>query len=78
MRLQVFLSHSGVCSRRKALEWVKAGRIKVNGQRILEPSYQVNPAKDSVRVDGKQISLGKKIYLMLNKPREAIGLLSEK
>ena len=34
MRLQVFLSHSRVCSRRKALELVQAGRVSVNGKAV--------------------------------------------
>lgn len=68
MRLQVFLSHNGVCSRRKALEVVFRGRVSVNGREVIEPSTEVDPAKDIVRVDGKEIGSKKYTYILLNKP----------
>jgi len=69
MRLQVFLSHSGVCSRRKAFELVQSGEVKVNNSIIKEPSYQINPSKDIVEIEGKRINLKEKTYIILNKPR---------
>lgn len=69
MRLQVFLSHSGVCSRRRALELVKFGKVKVNGSIVAEPSYQVEPSKDSVYLNNKKVFLKEKVYILLNKPR---------
>ena len=41
IRLQVYLSHNGVCSRRKAFDKVKNGDVEVNGKIIREPSYPV-------------------------------------
>lgn len=68
MRFQVFLSHSGFCSRRKALELIKSGKVKVNGLVVVEPSYQIDPTKDVVTLDNKEISLKEKVYILLNKP----------
>lgn len=68
LRLQVFLSHSGVCSRRRALDMVKEGRVKLNGAVCLEPSTPVDPAKDSVEVNGKNIKGKAYDYILLNKP----------
>lgn len=69
MRLQVFLSHSGACSRRKALELVKKGSVSVNNRTITEPSYPVDPEKDKVCLSGEKITLKKSIYILLNKPK---------
>lgn len=69
MRLQVFLSHSGACSRRKALELVKSGKVKVNGSIVIEPSYPIDSSKDSVCLNNKKVFLKEKVYILLNKPR---------
>jgi len=69
MRLQKFLSGAGVCSRRKGEEYIKAGRIKVNGEVITQPGVQVDPEKDRVEVDGKIVRIkDNMIYIVLNKP----------
>ncbi len=67
MRLQVFLSHNGVCSRRDAMDVVMAGRVKVNGKLIKEPSTQVDGSED-ITVDGQQIGAKNYAYVMLHKP----------
>lgn len=70
VRLQKFLANNGVCSRRKAEEYITSGRIKVNGNIIMELGTKIDPNKDIVEVDGKKISniAGKKVYILLNKP----------
>lgn len=72
MRLQVFLSHSGICSRRRALDLVKQGCVKVNNQMVCEPSYEINPEKDQVFLEGIPIKVKKYEYIMLNKPKGII------
>lgn len=69
MRLQVFLSKAGISSRRAAREIIASGRVRVNGKKILEPSFNVNPENDSVFLSNKKILSKKKIYILLNKPR---------
>ena len=69
MRLQVFLSHSGVCSRRKALELVQLGKVKVNGNVVKEPSHQIDGDKDIVVLGGKRVLLKEKEYILINKPK---------
>ena len=68
MRLQVFLSRSGVCSRRKALDLVKNGGVFVNGSPVNEPSYDVEPGRDRVSLGNKSVILQKNCYIVLNKP----------
>ena len=69
-RLQKFIANQGICSRRKAEEYITSGRIKVNGNVIMELGTKIDPSKDVVEVDGKKISniSGKKVYILLNKP----------
>lgn len=68
IRLQVFLSRNGVCSRRRAMDVVQDGRVKVNGAVITEPSTPVDPKKDFIVVDGKRIEEKAYVYILLNKP----------
>ena len=67
MRLNKYLSETGICSRREADRWIEAGRVTCNGQPAVLGT-QVNPG-DEVRVDGRLIGAKKKpIYIALNKP----------
>lgn len=70
MRLQKFLSASGVCSRRKAEDLIRAGRVQVNGRVVSEMGSRTDPLIDRVTVDGRAIRLPeKRVYIALNKPR---------
>ncbi len=70
IRLNKYIAKSGVASRRKADELIKAGRVKVNDKLIKEPGVKVNPEKDKVYVDGKLIKPEEKeLYIKLYKPR---------
>ena len=68
MRLQVFLSHNGVCSRREAMVIIQGGRVTLNGKVIKEPSTPVDAHKDKVTVDGRGIEVKNFDYIMLHKP----------
>ncbi len=69
IRLQKYLSGAGVCSRRKGEEYIKAGRVKVNGEIVIEQGIQVEPEKDRVEVDGKIVRIkNQMIYVVMNKP----------
>ena len=68
IRLQVFLSHAGVCSRRKAMDLIQAGRVNVNGQVHKEPSTLIDARSDRVEVDHRLVDEKGFTYLLLNKP----------
>ncbi len=69
MRLQKFLSAAGVCSRRKGEEFIRNGRVTVNGEVIVELGTQVDPQKDRVCFDGRPVTDERKpVYIALNKP----------
>lgn len=67
--LERVVSKAGLGSRTEARRWIAAGRVQVNGKRIQTPDYWVDPAHDKVSLDGRPIRAGKKIYLLLYKPK---------
>lgn len=67
MRLNKYISNSGVCSRREADIFIEAGSVTVNGKVVTEMGYKVNPT-DDVRFDGRRLNPEKKEYVLLNKP----------
>ena len=73
-RLQVILSHSGVCSRRHAVEWIEAGRVTVDGAVVTEPGFHP-PAGAVIAVDGHPLPASGHEPLrtiLLHKPRGLI------
>lgn len=71
IRLNKYISNSGVCSRREADEIISAGRVEVNGEKVTTLGHKVQKT-DTVKVDGKEISLTSKVYILLNKPKDYI------
>ena len=76
-RLQKILSAAGICSRRKAEEYITAGRVTVNGQ-PASLGDRADPERDVVALDGKEvIRPGSRTVLMLYKPRGVVTTLSD-
>ncbi len=72
MPLNKFMAHCGVASRREAVEIIKAGKVKVNGQVVLEPAHKITDA-DEVKFNGKKLFVTKNlVYILLNKPKDYI------
>src|SRR5579871_6494569 len=63
------LSKAGLGSRSDARKWIGAGRVKVNGKLVQTPDHWVDLQSDSVTLDDRAIRPGKKIYLVLYKPK---------
>jgi len=77
MRLNKFIAHAGVCSRRKAAELVKAGLIKVNDKIEKNPAIEIGTT-DKVEYQGKALKpVFKRIYLLLNKPKNVITTMED-
>ena len=68
-RLHKILAHAGIGSRRHCEELIAAGRVTVNGKRITEMGFLVDPQKNTICCDGMPIKEEKKIYYLLNKPK---------
>lgn len=77
MRLNRYLAHSGVASRRKADEIIKEGRVKVNGIVVTEMGYRVQK-NDQVILDNKPVKLIENfVYILMNKPHNVICTASD-
>lgn len=67
-RLQKILARAGIASRRGAEEWIRQGRVTINGQ-VAEVGAKADPEDDAILVDGKRLQLPQNnVYLLLNKP----------
>ncbi len=78
VRINKYLSSSGVTSRRKADEMIAAGRVKVNGKVVKELGTKITPGKDKIEVDGKGVRTSTRlVYILLNKPKDAVTTSSD-
>jgi 23S rRNA pseudouridine2605 synthase len=77
-RLQKILARAGAGSRRKAEEMIQDGRVAVDGIVIREMGIKVDPAKQTITLDGRPVSLEEeKVYILLNKPRGYVTTLND-
>jgi 23S rRNA pseudouridine2605 synthase len=77
-RLQKILAQAGIASRRKAEEYIQAGRVTVNGETITEMGSKADLDRDHIKVDGTLLKKPKRhVYIALNKPREVVTTLSD-
>ena len=68
-RLQKYLAECGIASRRKCEEYILQGKVQVNGKTITELGVKVNPKKDKITFEGKNVKQEeRKVYILLNKP----------
>ena len=68
IRLNKFIAHAGICSRREADMHIKIGSVKVNNKVMTEMGYKVKPT-DEVQFDGQRLKAEKPTYVLLNKPK---------
>jgi 23S rRNA pseudouridine2605 synthase len=71
LRLNKFLANAGVCSRREADDFIMAGVVSVNGEVVTELGTKVKRT-DEVRFHDQLIKLEKKVYVLLNKPKDCV------
>ncbi|CAL2086626.1 Pseudouridine synthase [Tenacibaculum dicentrarchi] len=76
IRLNKYISNSGICSRREADTYIEHGSVFVNGKLMTQMGYKVQPT-DEVRFDGSLISIEKKRYILLNKPKNYITTMED-
>ena len=70
IRIQKYLSEAGICSRRKAEEYLQKGLIKINNKTITTLGTKIDPNKDKVQLKNKLIqTLKNRTYILLNKPK---------
>ena len=76
IRLNKYISNSGVCSRRDADIYIQSGNVKVNGVPVTEMGYLVK-LNDVINFDGAILTPEKKEYILLNKPKNFTTALDE-
>lgn len=76
MRLNKYIAHAGICSRREADELIAAGAVTVNGEVVTQMGYQVQPG-DTVGYGGETLHSEAKRYFLLNKPKGFITTLDD-
>ncbi len=76
IRLNRFIAASGICSRREADEFIKAGLISVNGAIVMELGTRISPG-DDVRYNGQRIKSERPVYILLNKPKDYITTVKD-
>jgi 23S rRNA pseudouridine2605 synthase len=76
IRLNKFLSNAGICSRRDADNLITAGLVTINGEVVNELGSKVMP-DDDVRYNGERIRSERKVYILMNKPKDYITTLED-
>ena len=78
IRIQKIISGAGLASRRAAEDWIREGRVKVNG-RVAGLGDRADPEKDSIKVDEKRIQppAGPRTYILLNKPKGFVTTVTD-
>ena len=71
VRLNKYLANAGICSRREADEFITAGVVTVNGQVITELGTKIKYG-DEIKFHDQTISIERKIYILLNKPKDTV------
>jgi len=77
-RLQKYLANQGIASRRKVEEYILQGKVKVNGKVVKELGTKINPLKDKIEFEGKEVKQEiKKVYVLLNKPIDYVTTVKD-
>jgi 23S rRNA pseudouridine2605 synthase len=76
VRLNKYISNAGVCSRREADEKISAGEIQIDGEPVTDLGTKVKP-NQKVYYKGKLLTSEKKIYVLLNKPKDYVTTMDD-
>ncbi len=79
VRIQKLIAQSGLCSRRKAEEYIESGRVLINGRKCTLGDKAI-PDKDIITVDGVRIGAVRKrrlYYIMMHKPRGYVTTMKD-
>jgi 23S rRNA pseudouridine2605 synthase len=71
------LSKSGICSRSKAADLIRSGRVKIDGRDVTDPDARFDISRIRIEIDGNPVRQKRPIYLMLNKPAGFVTTASD-
>ncbi len=78
MRINKYIASSGFCSRRGAEEYIKNGKVRINGKVVTDLATDVNEENDTVVVDGQKVEpVSHYVYLMFHKPKGCVCTLKD-
>lgn len=78
VRLQKFLAHAGIASRRKCETIIESGRVQVDGKTVKTMGVKVTPGIEKITVDNKEIAAAEKhVYILLNKPKGYVTTVAD-
>ncbi len=73
------MAHAGVASRRKSERIIEQGRVTVNGRVVTELGTKVDPDRDEIRVDGREIEVKERhAYVLLHKPEDVLSVMRDR
>jgi 23S rRNA pseudouridine2605 synthase len=76
VRLNKYIANTGLCSRREADDFIKAGQVTVNGVVVSELGSKILPT-DEIRFNGELLKEERKVYILLNKPKDFVTTLDD-
>jgi len=76
IRLNKYIASTGLCSRRKADEFIQAGLITVNGKLVTDLGTKIT-SSDLVKYNGEKIKEERKVYILLNKPKNYVTTVED-
>ncbi|MEM7448703.1 MAG: pseudouridine synthase [Myxococcota bacterium] len=76
-RLQKIIARAGCASRRKSEEFIRDGRVRVNGRIVRKLGSVADSRRDRIELDGKRIVIEKPAYYVFHKPREVVSTLAD-
>ncbi len=76
IRLNRYIASTGICSRRQADDFIKAGLVSVNGKIVNELGTKILPT-DSIKYNGEKIREERKVYILLNKPKDYVTTVED-
>lgn len=76
MPLNKYIAQTGLCSRRKAVDYIKQKKVTINERVVVDPGYKVQD-DDVVAVDGRTLHVESLVYILLNKPKNCVSTASD-
>ena len=77
VRLNKYLANLGVCARRDVKQLLKSQIVTVNGERAKEPGLRIDPAKDSILLNGRKLKAPQFVYYLVNKPKGVVSTTAD-
>ncbi len=78
IRLQLLLAQAGIASRRKVEEFIRQGRVRVDGRVVSQPGWKVDPSVHDLELDGRRLTIPtSKTYYLYHKPRGILSTLRD-